>query len=52
MIAFMVLLIAAAAAIGVPAYHRQKAVHEQKLAAEAAAAEAPAAAPAEQAPAK
>ncbi len=54
-IAFMVLLVAAAAAIGIPNYRRQKADHEQRLAAEAAAAaaaETPAAAPAEQAPAK
>jgi hypothetical protein len=53
MITFMVLLIVAAAASGVPAYHRQKATHEQKLAAEAAAVSAvPTEAPAEQPPAK
>ena len=53
-IAFMVFLIATAAAIGIPTYHRQKAAHEQKLAAEAAAVAdtANVAAPAEQAPAK
>jgi MFS transporter, OPA family, glycerol-3-phosphate transporter len=62
MIGFMILLIATAAAIGIPGYNRQKAAHEQreadKAAIEAAAAagapaEAPAAAtPAAEAPAK
>ena len=48
MIAFMALLITTAAAVGIPAYHRQKAAHDHKLAAEAALqAESPPAAPAE-----
>ena len=45
-IAFMVLLIAAAAAVGIPGYIRQKAAHEQRQA-EKAAIEAEAEAPAE-----